>query len=126
MRRVELASLLVPLVGCMIGEETAPPRVAPLAVAPIMEVAAAAPSANAEIPLLQVHHMDRPTEVIAIFDIHAEMGHENDALAELRARAAAVGAQAVLGVEFHHGEGGNEPTHLSGIAVRFIELQGGE
>jgi hypothetical protein len=30
-----------------------------------------------------------------------------------------MGADAVVGVEFHHGEG-DEPTHLSGMAVRFV------
>jgi len=121
--RPALASLCLALVGCVVGEEVPPPRVVPV----VAEAPITSPPATTEsIPLLQVHHMDRPTEVIAIFDIHADMGHENDALAELRRRAAAVGAHAVLGVEFHHGEGGDEPTHLSGIAVRFIELEGGE
>jgi hypothetical protein len=32
-----------------------------------------------------------------------------------------MGADAVVGVEFHHGEGEGQPTHLSGLAVRFIQ-----
>ncbi len=31
-----------------------------------------------------------------------------------------MGADAVVGVEFEHGEGQGEPTHLSGLAVRFL------
>ena len=47
------------------------------------------------------------------------MGHHDAALDALRRKAAAMGADAVVGVEFHHSEGG-EPTHLSGLAVRFV------
>ena len=32
-----------------------------------------------------------------------------------------MGADAVIGVEFHHGEEHGEPTHLSGLAVRYID-----
>jgi uncharacterized protein YbjQ (UPF0145 family) len=39
----------------------------------------------------------------------------------IRERAAQMGADAVIGVQFHHGEGG--PTHLSGLAVRFVTLR---
>jgi hypothetical protein len=31
-----------------------------------------------------------------------------------------MGADAVIGVEFHHGEDEGRPTHLSGMAVRFV------
>jgi hypothetical protein len=30
-------------------------------------------------------------------------------------------ADAVVGVEFHHGEEKDEPTHLSGLAVRYVD-----
>ena len=33
-----------------------------------------------------------------------------------------VGAEAVIGIEFHHDEPGEEPSHLSGIAVRCHDL----
>jgi uncharacterized protein YbjQ (UPF0145 family) len=44
------------------------------------------------------------------------------ALEVLKRKAAKIGAAAVIGVEFHHGEPGAEPTHLSGIAVRCNDL----
>jgi uncharacterized protein YbjQ (UPF0145 family) len=73
-----------------------------------------------QVLILQSTHTDRLTEVVGVVDVHEEMGHHDAALAALRSRAAALGADAVLGVEFHHGHGDDEPTHLSGLAVRFI------
>jgi uncharacterized protein YbjQ (UPF0145 family) len=58
---------------------------------------------------------------VGVIDVHAEMGGHDAALAMLKLRASQLGADAVLGVEFHHGHGEEEPTHLSGLAVRFID-----
>jgi hypothetical protein len=69
--------------------------------------------------VLQSTHTDRLTEVVGVIDVHAEMGGQDAALALLQARAEAMGADAVLGVEFHHGHE-DGPTHLSGLAVRFL------
>ncbi|MEP7124065.1 MAG: heavy metal-binding domain-containing protein [Byssovorax sp.] len=69
--------------------------------------------------ILQSTHLDRPAEVVGIVDVHEETGHHDAALDELRQKAATMGADAVVGVEFHHSEGG-APTHLSGLAVRFV------
>jgi hypothetical protein len=74
----------------------------------------------ANVLILQTSHLDRPAEVVGVVDAHQEMGHHESALNVLRERAAALGADAVVGVEFHHGEGEGEPTHLSGLAVRFL------
>jgi hypothetical protein len=71
--------------------------------------------------VLQSTHLDRPSEVVGVVDAHMQMGSQDEALAYLRRRAAAMGADAVVGVEFHHGEGEGQPTHLSGLAVRFLE-----
>jgi hypothetical protein len=87
-----------------------------------------APAANqkpltgdaARILVLQTKVLDRPAEVVGVVDAHEAMGHHDAALLTLRRRAAAIGADAVVGVEFHHGEGEGEPTHLSGLAVRFL------
>jgi uncharacterized protein YbjQ (UPF0145 family) len=49
------------------------------------------------------------------------MGSHEAALDVVRRRAAELGADAVVGVEFHHGEGDGQPTHLSGLAVRFLQ-----
>jgi hypothetical protein len=71
--------------------------------------------------VLQSSHVDRLTEVVGVIDVHAAMGGHDAALGLLKQRAAELGADAVLGVEFHHGHGDDEPTHLSGLAVRFID-----
>ena len=74
----------------------------------------------ARVLVLQGKHLDRPAEVIGVVDAHEEMGKQDAALWTLKQKAAALGADAVVGVEFHHGEGEGEPTHLSGLAVRFL------
>jgi hypothetical protein len=70
--------------------------------------------------VLQTTKLDRYAEVVGVVDVHEGMGDESVALRRLREKAAAMGADAVVGVEFHHGEGEGEPTHLSGMAVRFV------
>ena len=83
----------------------------------------AAPAQNdaSRVLILQSTHLDRPAEVVGVVDMHEAMGNQDQALAALRRKAAAMGADAVVGVEFHHGESDGEPTHLSGLAVRFLE-----
>lgn len=49
-----------------------------------------------------------------------KVGDQDAALAALRRQALAMGADAVVGVELHHGEGDDESIHLSGLAVRFV------
>ena len=73
-----------------------------------------------DILILESKHIGRLTDVLGVVDAHEEMGRHSEALDELRREAAALGADAVLGVEFHHGEAQGEPTHLSGLAVRFL------
>lgn len=63
----------------------------------------------------------RPTEVIGVLDFHSGATSEDKGFDELRAHAAAMGGDAVISAEFEHGEG-NEPSHLSGVVVRFVEL----
>jgi hypothetical protein len=70
--------------------------------------------------VLQTTKLDRYAEVVGVVDVHEGMGDERVALQALREKAATMGADAVIGVEFHHGEGEGEPTHLSGMAVRFV------
>ena len=71
--------------------------------------------------ILQSTHLDRAAEVVGVVDMHEAIGNQDQALAALRRKAAAMGADAVVGVEFHHGESDGEPTHLSGLAVRFLD-----
>lgn len=63
-----------------------------------------------------------PTEVLGIVDVHEPVHDTAEALDLLKRRAALLGAEAVTGVEFEHGEGGSEKTHLSGTAVRCRDL----
>ena len=76
-------------------------------------------AAAAHIRVLQTSD-GRPTEVLGLVDVHERMGREDEALADLRARSAMLGADAVVGADFHHGEG--NVTHLSGVAVRFPRI----
>jgi hypothetical protein len=73
------------------------------------------------ILVLQGKHLDRPAQVIGTVDAHEAMGSQDAALWTLKKKAAELGADAVVGVDFNHGEGPGEPTHLSGIAVRFLQ-----
>jgi uncharacterized protein YbjQ (UPF0145 family) len=71
--------------------------------------------------VLQAQDAGRPTEVLGVVDVHEPTGEHEAALETLRERAALLGADAVLGIEFHHEEH-DKPgiaTHLSGLAVRF-------
>jgi hypothetical protein len=70
--------------------------------------------------VLEGTHLDRPAEVVGVIDAHMPMGSHDAALDLVRRRAVQMGADAVVGVEFHHGEGEGQPTHLSGLAVRFL------
>ena len=62
----------------------------------------------------------RDCDILDVVDIHTTATSEDKGFDELRARAAERGADAVIGAEFEHGEGG-EPSHLSGMAVRFLD-----
>src|SRR5262249_40832319 len=77
-----------------------------------------APTPNRSVQVLVDKKVDRPTEVLGVFDFHTEATSEDKGFDELRAKAAALGADAVIGAEFEHGDDG-EPSHLSGIAIRW-------
>ncbi len=61
------------------------------------------------------------TEVLGLVDVHEDVASSEQALGELKLRAAELGAEAVVGVDFEHGDG-HEATHLSGMAVRCRDL----
>lgn len=61
------------------------------------------------------------TEVLGVVDVHEGVGTTEQALRELKLRAAELGAEAIVGVDFEHGDG-HEATHLSGMAVRCRDL----
>lgn len=80
--------------------------------------------ARADVSRIQVlpgKRPDRPAEVIGVVDAHVPMGDHERALAVLKEKAAALGADAVIGVDFEHGEAHEKgPVHLSGLAVRYL------
>jgi uncharacterized protein YbjQ (UPF0145 family) len=76
----------------------------------------------ANVKVLETDNLGCPVEALGPVDVHRKMETTSQALEGLKRRAAALGADAVLHVEFEHGEGGKEPTHLSGMAVRCNDL----
>jgi uncharacterized protein YbjQ (UPF0145 family) len=80
------------------------------------------PEEAARVQLIESEKTGREMEAMGVVDAHEKPGHHEEALQELREEAAALGAEAVIGVEFHHGEGHGEVSHLSGLAVRFRNL----
>ena len=79
-------------------------------------------AAARNVRVLENDNLGCPSEVLGLVDIHEPVESVDRALEVLKRKAAKVGAAAVIGVEFHHGEPGEEPTHLSGIAVRCNDL----
>ncbi len=79
-------------------------------------------AAAARVRVLATENVGQATEAMGVIDVHERGEGRARALDELRAVAAEHGADAIVGVEFHHGEGGDAPTHLSGMAVRFRNL----
>ncbi|MBN4050133.1 hypothetical protein JYT28_00095 [Desulfobulbus sp. AH-315-M07] len=62
------------------------------------------------------------TEILGVVDAHAKSAHDPAALAALRKRAKALGAEAITDVEYHHGDHEGGGVHLSGMAVRCKDL----
>jgi uncharacterized protein YbjQ (UPF0145 family) len=56
--------------------------------------------------------------ILEILDLHTSATSEDKGFDELRARAAAAGADAVIGAEFEHGDDGGQ-SHLSGVLVHY-------
>ena len=57
-------------------------------------------------------------DIVEVVDLHTTATSEDKGFDELRARAEAEHADAVIGAEFEHGDGG-EPSHLSGVIIRY-------
>jgi hypothetical protein len=90
----------------------------PASVAPVSAVGDEVGAAASRVLVTPDKHLDRPTEVVGALDFHTAATSEDKGFAELRAKATELGADAVIGAEFEHGEG-REPSHLSGLAVRY-------
>jgi uncharacterized protein YbjQ (UPF0145 family) len=81
----------------------------------------ATPDQIAHVQVFESNEIGQATEVLGTVDVHMHQESEQQALTQMRARAAMLGADALVGVEFHHGESPG-PTHLSGVAVRYRDL----
>jgi uncharacterized protein YbjQ (UPF0145 family) len=79
-------------------------------------------AAAARVKVLTGSGLDCRGEALGIVDVHEPVSSEAQALELLKRRAAALGAEAIVGVEFRHGSGGAAPTHLSGMAMRCNDL----
>jgi uncharacterized protein YbjQ (UPF0145 family) len=79
-------------------------------------------AAAQHVRVIQNDELGCPSEVLGLVDIHEPVATVDRALEILKRKAAKLRAEAVIGVEFHHGEPGEEPTHLSGMAVRCNDL----
>lgn len=60
------------------------------------------------------------TMVVGVLDLHTSAQNADKGFDVLRVMAAQLGADAVIGAEFEHGEG-SEPSHLSGMAIRYMK-----
>ncbi len=76
----------------------------------------------ANVKIMQTGDVGCPVEALGPVDVHKKMESTQQSLEVLKRRAAKLGADAVINVEFEHGEGGKEPTHLAGMAVRCNDL----
>jgi uncharacterized protein YbjQ (UPF0145 family) len=79
-------------------------------------------AAASKVRVIQNEKLECPSEIMGLVDIHQPVKTQEQALEVLKRKAAKLKADAVIGVEFHHGEPGEEPTHLSGMAVRCNDL----
>lgn len=78
------------------------------------------PGGGPRIPVLsqQTCPSGHDCDILEVVDLHTQATSQDKGFDELRARARSLGADAVVGAEFEHGDGG-EPSHLSGVIVRF-------
>ena len=60
-----------------------------------------------------------PYDVLGELDVPEPMGGEEEALHALRARAAALHADLIIHIAYHHGEAPGQATHLTGTAIRY-------
>jgi uncharacterized protein YbjQ (UPF0145 family) len=90
-------------------------------VLPQAEPPRASPEAAARVKVLFTgSEPEAPTEVLGVVDVHEPGRNEQQGIEIMRERAAAMHADAVVGVEFHRDN--KDFTDLSGLAVRYNDL----
>jgi hypothetical protein len=73
-----------------------------------------------QIPVFAADHLDRPYDVVGLVVTQIDASDPHELLHELRHLAAALGADAVIGMQLELGMGiWNVGRHLSGTAVRY-------
>jgi uncharacterized protein YbjQ (UPF0145 family) len=88
---------------------------------PRAEPPRASPEEAARVQVLYLGDAPQgPSEVIGVVDVHRPGRNEQEGLEIMRERAAAMHADAVVGVEFHRDD--KDFTDLSGLAVRYNDL----
>lgn len=116
--RLQLVVFLALVSGCTENYVMQAPR-APAAAAE----SSSAASPDASVARVRVYPKgsspDQRMEVLGVLDFHTQADSQDKGFDDLRVHAAALGADAVVDAEFEHGEG-SEPSHLSGMAVRFV------
>lgn len=95
------------------SRSSTPPKV-PAAPAAVQK-AQATPAKK--VAVLDAKDIKRKTELLGFLDVAGDKSHRDAALEALRAKASALGADAIVGVEYHEGAG--EPGHYSGVAVKY-------
>ena len=138
--RIVLLLLLLPACGPLIVRETTPVNSTSSAVEPkpahasgeedddgdhdhegaVIPVPESLTSAQARVDVFpKGSNPPGRTLVVGVIDVHTAANDPDKGFDVLRVVAAQMGADAVIGAEFEHGEG-KEPSHLSGMAVRYI------
>jgi len=107
-----VAFALAALPAC--SRSTATPPKAPAAAQAKPAAKAKAPS---QVAVLETRSVNRSTELLGFIDVSGDKTSKGAALEALRAKAAALGADAVVAIEYHEGKG--EPGHYSGAAVKY-------
>ena len=115
-----VALVLVALPAC--SRTTATQAASPAAGQLPVTAQAAAPAKTPKKIAVVQGKSKRATELIAFVDVKDDKTHKDRALEALRAKAATLGADAIVGIEYH--EGKNEPGHYSGAAVKYKKGSG--
>jgi uncharacterized protein YbjQ (UPF0145 family) len=79
-------------------------------------------AAGAHVRVLETVDPSQRTEVVGLVDVHEPTGRESQGIADLKARAAMRGAEALIHVEVHPPAPGENITHFAGMAIRFNDL----
>lgn len=78
--------------------------------------AMALPTEVANIPILPGKSLKSPVRLLGFIDAGAEKG-QPAAMASLRQKAAVLGADAIINLEYH--AGAKQPARFSGVAVKY-------